>query len=216
MLKIYKISRNCQLISFLLWALTVASPAMGDEQNRNILIMGDSISAAYGINRKEGWVSLLAARLTATNPTYRIINASVSGETTGGGLARLPGALARHKPIIVVLELGANDGLRGYPIHTIEQNLHRMIALCQMAKARVLLTPMQIPPNYGKRYTQAFTDLFYRVATESQVAVSPFLLDGAAGRPELVQKDGIHPTSEAQPILLANVWKELQSLLEML
>lgn len=175
-------------------------------------MLGDSISAAYGIQREQGWVSRLEARLSDAD--WRVVNASVSGETTGGGLARLPDALDTHDPEVVIIELGGNDGLRGYPIPRIRDNLSRMVDLAQGPGRRVLLVGMQIPPNYGPRYTRAFARMFQEVADDHEIPLVPFLLDGVALLPELMQDDGIHPTAEAQDALLDTVWPYLAPLLE--
>lgn len=176
-------------------------------------MFGDSLSAAYGIAAQRGWVALLAERLERERLDYSVVNASISGETTAGGLARLPRALARHKPAILVLELGANDGLRGLPVAEMRRNLDAMIGLARRAGARVLLVGMRIPPNYGPEYTQAFADAFAMLAKRRGTALAPFLLEGVAGDRDMFQEDRIHPTAQAQPILLDNVWKSLQPLL---
>lgn len=174
--------------------------------------MGDSISAAYGIDPAQGWVNLLAARL-AGQSGYHIINASISGETTAGGLARLPAILATYRPELVVIELGGNDGLRGYPLASIQENLQRMVRLCQNNDAKVLLVAMQIPPNYGPAYSRGFLKVFTEAGQATGAAVSKLMLAGIGGQKRLMQQDGIHPTAEAQAILLANIWPRLQSLL---
>lgn len=175
-----------------------------------VLVFGDSISAGYGIQREQGWVALLAERL----PDWRVINASVSGETTGGGLARLPEALARHDPDLVILELGGNDALRGYPVSRIRDNLSEMVRLARAEADEVLLLGMQIPPNYGPRYTREFAEAFQEVAESESVALVPFFLEQVALEPALMQDDGIHPTAAAQPLLLDAVWPTLAPLLE--
>ena len=180
----------------------------------NILVLGDSISAAYGIQREEGWVALLDKRLGAAKPDWRVINASVSGETTSGGLARLPAALATHDPGVVVIELGGNDGLRGYPIARVRENLQALVGIAKGQGRRVLLIGMQIPPNYGPRYTSAFSRMYQEVAEAGNVQLVPFLLDGVALQPLLMQDDGIHPSAAAQSTLLDNVWPTLRALLD--
>jgi len=176
--------------------------------------MGDSISAAYGIQREAGWVALLDKRLDAMASPWEVINASVSGETTGGGLARLPSALAAHDPGIVIIELGGNDGLRGYPLASIRENLDRLVTLAKRDDREVLLLGMQIPPNYGPRYANAFAAMYREVAERCNVPLVPFLLDSVALTPSLMQSDGIHPTAAAQPLLLDNIWTKLAALLE--
>lgn len=175
--------------------------------------MGDSISAAYGIETEQGWVKLLAERLADAGADIDVVNASVSGETTGGGVVRLPGSLERLLPELVIIELGGNDGLRGYPIARIRDNLTRMVSMAREAGAEVLLLGMLIPPNYGERYTSGFQATFREVAAQTGVQFVPFLLDGVATDPSLMQDDGIHPTAEAQPLLLENLWPVLAPLL---
>lgn len=180
---------------------------------RTILVMGDSISAAYGIQREAGWVELLQSRLAKQVPQYQVVNASIAGETTSGGLSRLPKALELHAPEIVIIELGGNDALRGYPTERIQQNLQRMIELSRAVKARVLLVGMEIPPNYGPRYTQAFHAVFRDLADADSVRLVPFLLEGVALDAKLMQRDGIHPNAAAQAKLLDNVWPVLREML---
>ena len=175
-----------------------------------ILVFGDSLSAAYGIPREKGWVSLLQSSLADHKPTYRIINASISGETTSGGIHRLKRVLDEHKPDYVLLQLGANDGLRGLPVADIRRNLGNMITLSQQAGAQVMLVGIMIPPNYGPRYTQEFKDSYALLAKQYHLPFVPFLLEGVAGDPTLMQEDGLHPTAAAQPILLENVWKVMR------
>lgn len=182
-------------------------------QRSTVMILGDSISAAYGIQRKTGWVALLKKRLSALSAPISVINASVSGETTGGGLARLRQALDAHDPAVVVIELGGNDGLRGYPIERIRENLNRIVALAKIDSRQVLLIGMQIPPNYGPRYTRAFTGMFAEIAEAHEIALVPFFLQEVALTPELMQRDGIHPTADAQTILLDTMWPYLEGLL---
>ncbi len=168
-------------------------------------MLGDSISAAYGMSLEQGWVAQLAGRLQEQNAHYNVINASISGETTAGGLRRLPVLLQQHQPRVVIIELGANDGLRGYPLPTLQGNLTQMVTLAQQAGARVILLPMEIPPNYGARYTTGFRDSFRQVADATSSVLAPFVLDGVATNPKLMQADGMHPTVQAQPLLLENV-----------
>ncbi|MDR5860838.1 arylesterase [Halomonas eurihalina] len=176
-----------------------------------ILVMGDSLSAAYGIERQDGWVSLLADRLTGK---AQVINASISGETTAGGKARLPELLGQHSPDIVLLELGGNDGLRGLPPTQMRANLAEMIEASQASGAEVALLGIDIPPNYGQAYRDAFTGVFTALAQRYEVPLLPFLLDDVALHDELMQDDGIHPTAAAQPQVLDNVWPVLATLLE--
>lgn len=178
-----------------------------------ILVFGDSLSAGYRMNIEDGWVALLEQRIAEEDLGFRVINASISGETTDGGLSRLPATLDTHKPAIMILELGGNDGLRGLPIASIRQNLERMVEMGQEAGALVVLTGIQIPPNYGPRYTGPFTSQYEEIAEKFDLPLVPFLIDGIPQQPELMQNDGIHPTAEAQDLILDNVWPVLEPLL---
>ena len=178
------------------------------------MVFGDSLSAAYGIARARGWVSLLAERVKRERPDYSVVNASISGETTSGGAARMQKALAQHKPAVVILELGANDGLRGMPLAQMRKNLSAMIEQSQKAGARVVLVGMKLPPNYGPEYTKEFEGSFGELAKQHKTALVPFLLEGFAEKPELFQSDRIHPTAAAQPLMLERVWKALHPLLK--
>jgi acyl-CoA thioesterase-1 len=179
-----------------------------------ILVFGDSISAGYGLPRVEqGWVELLRTRLKSQGYGYQVVNASVSGETTAGGLARLPRALEVHHPSIVILELGGNDGLRALPIAQMRANLTQMVALASAAGAKVLLLGIRMPPNYGPQYTEQFAMVFSDLAREKKIPVVPFLLTDIALSPSLLQGDDIHPNELGQPILLDNVWPALIPLL---
>lgn len=169
-----------------------------------ILVMGDSLSAGYGIKLEEGWVHLLQKELDQKQQAI-IVNASISGETTSGGLTRLPTLLSKHKPEIVIIELGGNDGLRGQPLKIMRGNLQAMIDLSLESNAKVLLAGMQIPPNYGQRYTTQFKDIYPELAEKNKIALIPFLLENIAGHSELIQRDNIHPTAQAQPLILKNV-----------
>jgi acyl-CoA thioesterase-1 len=181
---------------------------------KTILVFGDSLSAAYGIAAKRGWVALLDERLQREQLDYSVVNASISAETTAGGVSRLPGALARHRPAVVILELGGNDGLRGLPVEEMRNNLDTMIGLSKKAGARVLLVGMQVPPNYGPEYTRDFETAFGALSRRHKTALAPFLLEGMADDLRLFQPDRIHPTEEAQPMLLENVWKALRPMLK--
>ena len=178
-----------------------------------ILVVGDSLSAGYGIRVEEGWVALLQRQLDAQGYEYRLVNASVSGETTGGGLARLPRALERHKPAVVFIALGGNDGLRGLPVAELRGNLDTMIRLSSAAGARVVLAGMRIPTNYGPQYTDKFFAVYADLAREHSTALVPFFLEGVALRDDLFQDDGIHPNAAAQTVLLDNAWPALRPLL---
>lgn len=178
-----------------------------------ILVVGDSISAALGVDTRQGWVALLQERLQEGGFEHQVVNASISGDTSSGGAARLPALLAQHQPELVIIELGGNDGLRGQPLVQLQQNLARMIDASRAAEAEVLLLGMRLPPNYGQRYTQAFAQVYADLAAGKQVALVPFLLEGVGGVPGMMQADGIHPTAAAQPIMLENVWPTLEPLL---
>ncbi|MFT6464922.1 arylesterase [Halopseudomonas sp.] len=183
---------------------------------QGILIVGDSISAAFGLEIDQGWTALLEERLEEEGADIEVMNASVSGDTTAGGLARLPRLLEQHNPDLVVIELGGNDGLRGMPPTNMQQNLSAMVEQSQEAGAEVLLLGMRIPPNYGVRYTQAFEQVFADISEKYDVALLPFVLDGIAGEADqsLMQSDGIHPTAEGQPLILDNVWPYIETRLQ--
>lgn len=182
--------------------------------SKNVLVLGDSLSAEYGLIRGTGWVPLLEQRLKTENIDASIINASISGETTGGGRARLPALLKQHQPMVVVIELGANDGMRGFPLTELETNLRAMINASKNAKATVLLVGMELPPNYGRQYTERFIGLYKKLSNEMEVPLVPFLLEGFADQPNFFQSDHIHPTAQAQPTMLNNIWPKLKPLLK--
>ena len=181
--------------------------------SKTILVLGDSLSAEHGIERGTGWVALLEKKLEAEKMDSAIVNASISGETTSGGLARLPALLKKHQPNIVMIELGANDGLRGLSLSATEGNLYAMIMAAKNAKAKVLLIGMKLPPNYGTDYAQRFASMYNKEAKQTQSLLVPFLLAGVAEKPELFQADHLHPIASAQPVILSNVWPTLKSLL---
>jgi acyl-CoA thioesterase-1 len=185
-------------------AATEASP---------ILVFGDSLSAGYGLRSDEGWVPLLQKRLQAQGYVTPVVNASVSGETSGGGVQRLPRALQLHRPSLVILELGANDGLRGLPVPETRANLEKMVDLVQAAGSQVLLIGMRMPPNYGPRYTTDFSQMFADIAQRDHLAFVPFLLESVALNPGLMQADGMHPSAHAAPLILDTVWPRLLPLL---
>lgn len=178
-----------------------------------VLVVGDSISAALGVDTRQGWVALLQERLQGAGFEHRVVNASISGDTSSGGAARLPALLVEHRPQLVIIELGGNDGLRGQSLAQLQQNLARMVDAARDTNAGVLLLGMRLPPNYGQRYTQAFFQVYAELAADKQVALVPFLLDGVAGVPGMMQADGIHPTAAAQSTMLQNVWPTLEPLL---
>jgi acyl-CoA thioesterase-1 len=199
------------LFAIFLVAATVGAAA---NDNQNILIIGDSLSAGYGIEEEQSWVVLLRNRLNDEGYGYQVVNASISGDTTGGGLRRLPRALDQHEPRIVLIELGGNDGLRGTPIHVIRDNLGSMIELAQEAGARVILAGMEMPPNYGTTYTGAFSRMYPELAQDYDTAFIGFFMKNVALNPNLMQPDGIHPNAHGQPVLLDNVWPDLERLLQ--
>ncbi len=181
---------------------------------KKILIIGDSLSTAYGINQNEGWVSLLTQRLHAEAPGVLVINESISGLTTAAGLAELPRYLSQHGAQLVLIELGGNDGLQGLPLAHIKNNLRQMITLVQKNNAQVLLLGMQLPPNYGARYTEGFKLIYPELATEYSMSLVPFLLEGVGGTIQYMQYDNTHPSSDAQVKMLDNVWPYLHPLLK--
>lgn len=180
-----------------------------------LLVVGDSLSAGYGLETGKGWVDLLRHRLDTDKSRWTVINASVSGDTTAGGLARLPALLSRDTPRVVIIELGGNDALRGLSLQQTQENLARMTTMCKTAGARVLLVGMQIPPNYGPAYTARFAAVFPAVAKAQKVALVPFLLADVVGHPDWFQSDNIHPTAQAQPTMLKTVWPHLKPLLSL-
>lgn len=196
------------LVSCLALALPVSA------SDRTLLVMGDSLSAAYGVETDTAWVNLLRERLDEHDQGgWQVVNASISGETTDGGVRRLPDLLDKHQPDIVIIELGGNDGLRGFQPPVIRDNLSTMIEASQEAGARVLLVGMQIPPNYGRQYTRMFSDMYPELSDQYDTALVPFFLEGIYNGEGLMQDDDIHPTGEAQPRLLENVWPHLEPLL---
>jgi acyl-CoA thioesterase-1 len=204
----------------LLALLAIAAPALAKTPVRapaakkTVLVMGDSLSAGYGIDVRQGWVALLGQRLKATNPGWTVVNASVSGETTAGGLSRLPRELARVKPSVVVIELGANDGLRGLPVRDLQANLDRMTRLAKASGARVVLLGMRMPPNLGRAYTEGFANAYTGVARAERAALVPFFLEPIVMQRAAFQRDNLHPTAPVQGKLLDHVWPTLRPLLK--
>ena len=192
-------------------ALFLTTNARSSE--KTLLVYGDSLSAAYGLDISDGWVYLLEQKLKNSHPQWRVINLSISGETTAGGLSRFPKSIEQHQPELILLQLGANDGLRGTALNSMKNNLEQMIIHAKEKDIEVIMFEMMIPPNYGTAYTQRFTQTFHDLGEEHKVPVIPFFLDGIAGDESLNQEDGIHPTARAQPILLDNVWSVLRLLL---
>jgi acyl-CoA thioesterase I len=201
-------------IFVLFLALLYLGPAMAADKAHSLLVMGDSLSAAYGLRVEQGWVSLLAQKLEQQGSAWRVVNASISGETTAGGASRIDSEIRQHKPKLVLIELGANDGLRGLPLDVAKANLERMIAAAKASGARVLLIGMRIPPNYGPDYTEAFQAMFVDLAKRHQLPLLPFLMAPIASDRGNYQDDNLHPTAAAQPALLAHVWTQLAPLLK--
>lgn len=194
--------------------LAVATPVPEAARAAKILVIGDSLSAEYGLERNSGWVALLDQRLQDKNAGYQIHNSSISGDTTSGGLSRLPAALDRYRPDLVIIELGSNDALRGLPLDMTRKNLSTMASLSLGSGARVLLIGMQIPPNYGRSYAEQFKQMFNDIAREHDVGLVPFLFEGIATDHAMFQPDGMHPNERAQPLLAETVWRELKPMLQ--
>jgi acyl-CoA thioesterase-1 len=195
-------------------AQAAVAKAVAAKPQRTVLVMGDSLSAAYGLSASQGWVALTSQRITSTKPGWRVVNASISGETSAGGASRIAGELKRNRPAVVVIELGANDGLRGLPLRQTRDNLERMIKLSQAAGAKVLLVGMRMPPNLGRDYTQGFERTFSELSKLHKTAFLPFLLEPIALDRGAFQADNLHPIATAQPKLRDHVWKALAPLLK--
>jgi acyl-CoA thioesterase I len=208
---------QCRMIDrlkrVLLLCLMLCAPA-AYSASKTLLVLGDSISAEYGLPRDSGWVSLLQKRLSDDKPTVKVINASISGETTAGGLTRLPGLLQQHKPAVLIIELGGNDGLRGLSLAATQSNLREMIKSADSIGARVLLLGMRVPPNYGPDYSKRFAAMYQGLARERNVKLVPFLFTGLEDTERFFQQDHIHPNQRAQTVMLDNVWPSLRSLLK--
>ena len=199
---------------FTLCAVLLGASANAYSASKTLLVLGDSLSAEYGIVRGSGWVALLERKLKSEKLEARIINASISGDTTSGGLTRLPALIKQYRPDIVIIELGANDGLRGLPVANAEANLRRMATLVTQAKGQVLLVGMRMPPNYGRAYTESFYGMYQRLARELKLPLVPFMLEGVAEKSALFQQDRLHPLAEAHPIILGNIWPHLAPLVK--
>ena len=197
------------LLVLLLYIVPIHLPAA----DRTLLVLADSLSASYGIAIEDGWVSLLQKRLDASGHTYKVLNASISGDTTHGAKSRLDEILVQSVPAITIVELGGNDGLRGLPVAEISKNLAEIITLLTSKGSSVLLVPMLLPPNYGKIYIEKFSNIYKQLAADHDITLGRFILDGIAIRPELMQVDGIHPKAEAQPMMLENIWADLEPML---
>ncbi|MEJ2362589.1 MAG: arylesterase [Gammaproteobacteria bacterium] len=204
--------RNLFYLFLILLVYNVPRPAQAAQPV--ILVLGDSLSAAHGIERDQGWVQLLQNKLRKSGYPYKVVNASVSGDTTDSGLSRLPLALKQHRPAIVIIELGGNDGLRGLSVDELQRNLSRLIELARHGGAKVLLIRERLPPNLGEIYTAKFSQRFEIVSAQEQVPLVPFFLRGVAGDPSLMQPDGVHPNAKGQPRMLKNVWPILKPLLK--
>ncbi len=194
--------------------LTLAASASAYSAPKTVLVLGDSLSAEYGIARGAGWVALLEQKMKAEKIQAKVVNASISGETTIGGRTRLPALLKQHKPHVVVIELGANDGLRGLPVASAESNLRAMIGMAHKTQARVMLVGMRMPPNYGRAYTESFFNMFKKVARDTKSPLVPFMLEGVADKPALFQPDRLHPLAAAHPIILNNIWPQFATLVK--
>ena len=202
------------LLFFVMLVPTALAQTAQAKNPRTVLVMGDSLSAAYGLTAPQGWVALTAERMGKSHPGWKMVNASISGETTAGGAARIDAELKRHRPAVVVIELGANDGLRGLPLAQSRTNLERMIKASKAAGAKVLLVGMRMPPNYGREYTQGFERNFSELASTHKTALLPFLLEPIATDRTAFQADNLHPVASAQPKLRDHVWKSLSPLLK--
>lgn len=210
----YKLWLQKLLCVSLLGFSFVACISHANAANPKILVYGDSLSAAYGVAKSQGWVAFLQKKLADQHFKYDVINASISGETTSGGLTRLATTLAKTKPNIIILELGANDGLRGLPVKEMSANLNTMITQSKKANAKILLIGMKIPPNYGPKYADSFSNTYPQLSQQHQVSLVPFMLENIAAKPKLIQDDGLHPNVLGQPIMLDNIWPKLQPLLK--
>jgi acyl-CoA thioesterase-1 len=193
-------------VKMLCGLLMLSASASAYSAPKTVLVLGDSLSAEYGLTRGSGWVALLEKKLKAEKIDAKVVNASISGETTSGGRSRLPALLGQHRPDIVVIELGANDGLRGQPVAAAEANLRSMIEQASKNKARVLLVGMRMPPNYGRQYTERFFGMYKALSVNYNAPLVPFMLEGVADKPKLFQADRLHPSADAHPIILANIW----------
>jgi acyl-CoA thioesterase-1 len=194
--------------------LMLAASASAYSAPKTVLVLGDSLSAEYGLARGSGWVALLEQKLRAEKLDAQIVNASISGETTSGGRTRLPALLDQYHPSVVVIELGANDGLRGLPVASAEANLRTMIALAQKNNAKVLLVGMRMPPNYGRAYTERFYGMYESLSTQLKTSLVPFMLEGVAQDPAMFQADRMHPLATAHPIILSNIWPKFAPLIK--
>jgi acyl-CoA thioesterase-1 len=202
------------LTKWMLGALLAAAAATAHSAPKTVLVLGDSLSAEYGLTRGSGWVALLEQKVKAEKIDASIVNASISGETTSGGRSRLPALLNQYKPALVVIELGANDGLRGLPVAAAEANIRAMVELARKNNAQVLLVGMRMPPNYGRAYTEQFFNMYKTLSAQEKAPLVPFMLEGVAETPSLFQADRLHPTAQAHPTILANIWPKFLPLVK--
>ena len=200
------------MFKFVLVAILLVVP-MHTVFAQTILVMGDSVSSAYGMRKEQGWVTLLQQRMQAEKPPYTVVNLSVSGDTSANALNRLPQALKQHQPHILLLEIGGNDGLRGLSLSQMQHNLESMVSLAVSKGVQVMLLGIQLPPNYGSHYTDKFNDIYRQLANQYQLTLLPSIVDGIGGKPEFMQIDGVHPNTKAQPMILELVWPKLEKLL---
>ncbi len=213
LLLVFKFFLKTVLLS-LLFLNFVACSAPVFAENAKIMVYGDSLSAAYGIPQQQGWASLLQKKLDAERYKYKVVNTSISGETTSGGVSRIQHALDQTKPNIIILELGANDGLRGLPVQEMTANLNTIIEQSKKSGAKILLVGMRIPPNYGPQYTKRFSQSYVKLSQEHNIPLVPFMLENIAAKANLIQDDGLHPNAIAQPLVLDNIWPHLKQLLK--
>jgi acyl-CoA thioesterase-1 len=202
------------LTRWMLVALLAGAAATAHSAPKTVLVLGDSLSAEYGLTRGSGWVALLEQKLKAEKIDAAVVNASISGETTSGGRTRLPALLSQYKPSLVVIELGANDGLRGLPVAAAEANIRAMVEQSRKQNAQVLLVGMRMPPNYGRAYTEQFFSMYQKLSAQLKAPLVPFMLEGVAETPALFQADRLHPTAQAHPVILANIWPKFLPLVK--
>ncbi|GAB3431550.1 arylesterase [Massilia solisilvae] len=202
------------LKKFAVGALLLVSAASAYSAPKTVLVVGDSLSAEYGLARGSGWVALMEQKLKAEKIDAKVVNASISGETTSGGRTRLPALLSQYHPQVVVIELGANDGLRGLPVAAAEDNLRSMVVMAKRDHAKVLLVGMRMPPNYGRAYTERFSGMYKQVSSDTKSALVPFMLEGVADKPALFQQDQLHPLATAHPTILNNIWPKFAALIK--
>ncbi|QOY92437.1 arylesterase [Massilia sp. UMI-21] len=206
--------KKLTVLASILTCWMLAASANAYSAPKTVLVVGDSLSAEYGITRGSGWVALLEQKLASKKLPAKVVNASISGETTIGGRTRLPALLEQHRPDVVVLALGANDGLRGLPVAAAEGNLRAMVNMAQQKHAKVVLVGMRMPPNYGRAYTESFFNMYKKLASDTKSPLVPFMLEGVADKPALFQQDRLHPLAAAHPIILNNIWPKFAPLVK--